>query len=63
MEKTKFNTFLYIMSFYIFISYILAPITFYYFIDTTLVSAGNGFVAGSILSIILWFVVGCKMVK
>jgi hypothetical protein len=63
MDKTKFNTFLYIMAVYIFISYILAPIAFYYLIDKTLVSAGNGFIAGSILSIILWLVVGSKMVK
>ena len=63
MDKAKVYTFLYIMAVYIFISYILAPISFYYFIDKTLVSAGNGFIAGSILSIILWLVVGCKMVK
>ena len=63
MDKAKFYTFLYIMAVYIFISYILAPIAFYYFIDKTLVSAGNGFVAGSILSIILWVMVGSKMVK
>jgi hypothetical protein len=63
MEKTKFNTFLYIMAVYIFISYILGPIAFYYLIDKSLLSAGNGFIAGSILSIILWLVVGSKMVK
>ena len=63
MEKTKFNTFLYIMAVYIFISYVLGPIAFYYLIDKSLLSAGNGFIAGSILSIILWLVVGCKMVK
>jgi pilus assembly protein TadC len=63
MEKTKFNTFLYIMAVYIFISYVLGPVAFYYLMDKTLVSAGNGFIAGSILSIILWLVVGCKMVK
>jgi hypothetical protein len=63
MDKSKFYTFLYIMAVYIFISYILAPIAFYFFMDKTLLSAGNGFVAGSILSIILWFLVGSKMVK
>jgi len=63
MDKTKFNTFLYIMAVYIFISYILGPIAFYYLIDKSLLSAGNGFIAGSILSIILWLVVGSKMVK
>ena len=63
MDKTKFNTFLYIMAVYIFISYVLGPIAFYYLIDKSLLSAGNGFIAGSILSIILWLVVGSKMVK
>jgi hypothetical protein len=51
------------MAVYIFISYVLGPVAFYYLMDKTLVSAGNGFIAGSILSIILWLVVGCKMVK
>lgn len=63
MDKSKFNTFLYIMAFYIFISYVLGPIIFYYLIDKSLLSAGNGFIAGSILSIILWFMVGSKMVR
>jgi len=63
MDKSKFNTFLYIMAVYIFISYVLGPVAFYYLMDKTLVSAGNGFIAGSILSIILWLTVGCKMVK
>ena len=44
MEKTKFNTFLYIMAVYIFISYVLGPIAFYYLIDKSLLSAGNGFI-------------------
>jgi hypothetical protein len=63
MDKSKFNTFLYIMAVYIFISYILGPVAFYYLVDKSLLSAGNGFIAGSILSIILWLVVGSKMVK
>ena len=63
MDKSKFNTFLYIMAVYIFISYVLGPVAFYYLMDKTLVSAGNGFIDGSILSIILWLVVGSKMVK
>jgi pilus assembly protein TadC len=63
MDKSKFNTFLYIMAVYIFISYILGPVAFYYLVDKSLLSAGNGFIAGSILSIILWLVVGSKMVR
>jgi hypothetical protein len=63
MDKSKFNTFLYIMAVYIFISYLLGPVAFYYLVDKSLSSAGNGFITGSILSIILWLVVGSKMVK
>lgn len=63
MEKSKLTTFLYIMAFYIFISYIAGPIIFYYLGGKTLSSAGNGFIVGSILSLILWFMVGSKMIK
>jgi len=51
------------MTIYSIISYLIVPIAFYYFIDKSLVSAGNGFAVGSIISIILWFMVGSKMVK
>ena len=63
MDKSKFNTFLFIMAVYIFISHILGPLAFYYLMGKTLISAGNGFIAGSIISIVLWLVVGSKMVK
>jgi hypothetical protein len=65
MEKITFdvNQFMMIMLFYIFLSYILGPIVGYYAISKTVSGAGNGFVAGSILSIILWYTVGQKMVK
>ena len=63
MDKSKLYTFFYITTIYSIISYLIVPIAFYYFIDKSLVSAGNGFVVGSIISIILWFVVGSKMVK
>lgn len=42
------------MIFYIFLSYLLLPAAFYYFGDKTLMSAGNGFIAGSVLSVVLW---------
>ena len=53
----------YIMTLYSFISYILVPIIFYYFIDKSLLSVGNGFAVGSIITIILWFALHAKKFK
>jgi hypothetical protein len=50
-----------IMLFYIFLSYLLMPVIFYYIFNKTLISAGNGFVVGSIISIVLWYIYGSKM--
>lgn len=55
--------FISIMVFYMVISYVAGPLLFYYFMERSLSSAGRGFVAGSVLSIILWLTVGSKMVK
>lgn len=60
--SAAFTTFLSIMLFYILLSYILGPLFFYYFFGKTLKSAGNGFVVGSILSIVLWQFFGSKMI-
>jgi hypothetical protein len=49
------QTFIGVMVFYIVLSYIIMPLIFFYTIEKSLMSAGNGFVVGSILSIILWF--------
>lgn len=43
------------MIFYVLLSYIVMPLAFFYFVEKTLMSAGNGFVVGSIVSILLWF--------
>lgn len=59
----KFQLFVSIMAFYIFLSYVLGPLVFYYLMDRSLTAAGNGFIAGSLLSIILWMMVGSKMVN
>ena len=56
------STFIGIMAFYAVLSYILFPTIFYYFMGNSLASAGNGFVVGSIISIILWFMFGSKIV-
>lgn len=43
------------MLFYILLSYVVMPIVFYYYVEKSLLSAGNGFVAGSLLSVLLWY--------
>ena len=53
----KFQAFVGIMVFYALLSFVIVPALFYYR-KNTLVSAGNGYVAGSVLSLILWFMVG-----
>jgi riboflavin transporter FmnP len=49
------------MIFYALLSYVICPFLFYSR-KNTLANAGNGFVVGSIISIVLWFTVGQKMV-
>ena len=61
--SNKLQIFISIMVFYIILSYIIGPLLSYYFMGRTLRAAGNGFIVGSILSIILWLTVGSKMVK
>jgi hypothetical protein len=56
------QTFIGIMLFYAVLSYVICPLAFYYFIDKSLKSAGNGFVAGSLLSVALWLTVGSKSI-
>lgn len=51
-----------IMVFYAFLSYIIVPGFFYYFMEKSLKSAGKGFIVGSLLSIVLWLMYGSKMV-
>ena len=60
-EKTQL--FFSIMVFYIFLSYILGPLVFYYAMERSLSSAGNGFIVGSLLSILLWLFFGSKMIN
>uniref|UniRef100_A0A6C0HVQ1 Uncharacterized protein n=1 Tax=viral metagenome TaxID=1070528 RepID=A0A6C0HVQ1_9ZZZZ len=60
--NSKLTTFLGIMGFYILLSYLIGPLIFYYLFGKTLQAAGNGFLVGSILSILLWYFAGSKMV-
>ena len=57
-----FKKFLMIMAFYVLLSYVLFPLAFYYLVNKSLVSAGNGFVVGSVLSVILWYTYGSHMI-
>jgi hypothetical protein len=60
---SKLQTFLVIMVFYVVLSYIIFPLGFYYLVEKSLVSAGNGFIVGSLISIVLWLVFGKKLIK
>ena len=60
-QMIQLHKFAGIMGFYILLSYILFPVLFYFLLEKTFVSAGNGFVLGSIISIILWYSYGRKM--
>jgi hypothetical protein len=59
---SNLNTFVGVIAFYVFLACILFPVVFYYAFNRSLVTAGNGYVAGSLLSIVLWFVYGNKLV-
>jgi hypothetical protein len=61
MDK-KFQTFVGIMVFYIFLSFVVFPLGFYYGIGKTLENAGNGYVVGSLVSLALWLSFGRKMI-
>ena len=54
--------FMQIMLFYFFISFIFFPLSFYYLRYKTVESLGQGYVIGSLLSILLWFSVGKYMI-
>ncbi len=62
MIPGKLAMFTYIMLFYAFLSYFIGPSIFYFLGGRTLQSAGNGFVVFSIISILLWYTKGRKMV-
>jgi Na+/proline symporter len=61
MDKSL-TTFASIMLFYAILSCVLGPVIFYFLWKKSLKTAGYGFIAGSILSILLWLSYGKKMV-
>jgi hypothetical protein len=62
MDSKKLQLFASIMGFYILLSYVVFPLGFYYLVEKSLESAGNGFVLGSLISVTLWYFYGRKMV-
>ena len=52
-----------VMAFYAVLTYILFPAIAYFLFGKTLEAAGNGFIVGSVISVILWRMVGMGMVK
>jgi hypothetical protein len=61
--NSNFQTFASIMAFYILLSYVVFPLGFYYVVEKSLLSAGNGFIVGSLISIALWLTYGKTMIK
>jgi len=51
----NFNAFIGVMVFYALLSYVIMPAAFYFLVQKNLNSAGNGFVLGSLVSVVLWF--------
>ena len=60
---SKTTQFIGIMAFYALLSYVIFPLGFYYLVKQSLCSAGNGFIVGSVISIVLWLLVGRKLIK
>jgi hypothetical protein len=52
-----------VMAFYAVLTYLLFPTIAYFLFGKTLEAAGNGFIVGSIVSVILWRMAGTIMVK
>ena len=59
----NFNAFVGVMVFYALLSYVIMPAAFYFLVEKNLNSAGNGFVVGSVVSILLWFTFRSTILK
>jgi len=51
------------MAFYAALTYILFPAIAYFLFGKTLEAVGNGFITGSVVSVVLWKVYGFGLVK
>jgi len=52
-----------VMAFYAVLTYIVFPAIAYFLFGKTLEAAGNGFIAGSVVSVVLWKVAGAGVVS
>jgi hypothetical protein len=52
-----------VMAFYAVLTYILFPAIAYFLFGKTLEAVGNGFIAGSVASVVLWKMYGFELVK
>jgi hypothetical protein len=52
-----------VMAFYAVLTYVLFPAIAYFLFGKTLEVVGNGFIAGSVVSVVLWQVYGFGLVK
>ncbi len=52
-----------VMAFYAVLTYLLFPVIAYFLFGKTLEAAGNGFIVGSIVSVVLWKGYGFGLVK
>ena len=52
-----------VMAFYAVLSYILFPAIAYLLFGKTLEAVGNGFIVGSVVSVVLWKMYGVGLVK
>jgi hypothetical protein len=59
---SAFVTFSSIMAFYAVVACVLVPLLFYFVGNKSYKVAGDGFVVGSVISIVLWVMYGRKMV-
>jgi hypothetical protein len=62
MNPLSNSKFMQIMAFYFILSFLIGPMIGYYALGKSIKSVGDGWVAGSVLSIVLWYSVGKKMV-
>jgi hypothetical protein len=60
--SSNITTFISIMIFYAILSSVIGPIIFYYLGNKSLQMAGYGFIVFSIISMLLWYMYGRKMV-
>jgi hypothetical protein len=52
-----------VMAFYAVLTYVLFPAIAYFLFGKTLEAVGNGFITGSVVSVVLWKVYGFGLVK